>query len=193
MTISEEKKGLLFKMLASKSIYETGVEFGFDKHYKDSTAVKNAVYRIYQQVRAEPSKYFISPETVELVSGIVSNRSVSAKAETTLKEKKDELVNADFKTVLLKMRGSASAILQEKLDRIGSSKKRLDETNISALAQVFGIIFDKSQIIQGESTENVAILAKIDKDMDPDDALQMILRTRENNQLDKDRTAKNKK
>jgi hypothetical protein len=192
MTLSEEKKGLLFKMLASKSIYETGVEFGLDKHYKDSTAVKNAVYRIYRQVCTDPGKFSITPETVQLVSDIVSNRSVVTKTETTLREKKDELANADFKTILLNGRQSAYRLLQSKMERIGSSKKRLDEVNVSSLAQVFGILFDKAQIIQGEATENVAVLAKVDKDMNPDDAIAMVLKSRELHQLDKDRTVKKK-
>ncbi len=33
----EQKTGL-FMLLASKTIYEVGLEYGFDKHYKDAKA-----------------------------------------------------------------------------------------------------------------------------------------------------------
>mgnify|MGYP006921290687 CR=1 FL=1 len=195
MVLTPEKKCDIFRMLGSKSIVETGLEFGFDKHYKDTTAVKNAVYKIYRQISQEPEKYPISPDVVEFVKGIMQTRSVSVRKPTdtpTLAEKNEGLLNQDFKDILVQGRKKAFSLLNSKLDRIGSSKKRLDEVNISSLAQVFGILFDKAQIIQGEATENIAVLAKVDKDMSPEDALQAVLRSREANQLDKDRTNKKK-
>lgn len=195
MVLTPEKKCDIFRMLGSKSIVETGLEFGFDKHYKNTTAVKNAVYKIYKQVSQEPEKFPISPDVVEFVKGIMQNRSITVKKVTdapTLAESNESLLNQDFKDILIQGRRKAFTLLNKKMERIGSSKKKLDEVNISSLAQVFGILFDKAQIITGESTENIAVLAKIDKDMTPEEALQAVLKSRENNQLDKDRTNKKK-
>lgn len=193
ITLTDDKKGTIFRMLSSKTILDTGLAFGFDKHYKDTTAIKNAVYKIYRQVCAEPDKYNVSNEVVDIVNETIKSRSIVNKPPVkTLAEKKDEdlsLAN-DFKNILVGGRNKAFKVLNDKLERIGSSKKRLDDVNISSLAQVFGILFDKSQIIQGEATENVAVLAKVDKNMSAEDALEAVLKTREVYQVDKDRTTK---
>lgn len=189
-TLPDSKKGDIFRMLNHKSTYDTGIEFGFDKHFKDVTGVKNAVYRIYKAVVEDPQRYFVTPEVAQMVQEKMSTRSATVFEQKKLAEQKDELENVDFKSKLLQGRDSAFRILQSKMERVSSSKKRLDEVNLSTLAQTFGILFDKAQIIQGEATENVAVLAKIDKDMPPEDAIQAVLRARENNQADKDRKRK---
>ena len=58
------------------------------------------------------------------------------------------------------------------------------------LATTVGILFDKGQIIQGEATENVAVLAKIKSDMSPEEMMDAVLKMREIHQVDKDRTKK---
>lgn len=185
MNLSDEKKGLVVKMLASKPLYETGVEFGFDKHYSTTIAVKNAVYRIYQQVKKDPEKYLVNPEALEVIAGIVNSRALSKTNKTTLKEKQEAVEKSDLKTILLDMRRKSLVLLDAKLERIGSSRKRLDEVPITSLAQAAGIIFDKTQIIQGEATENVALLAKIDTKMSPAEAISTLLKMREFNQIEK--------
>jgi hypothetical protein len=193
MAIAKEKYPFIFKMLETKTLYETGIEFGFDKHYKDSRAVNNAVYKIYQKVLVDPQKYAVLPETVEKVKAVVSSRAIaSVRPETTLREKIDLSKNVDFKELVLSGRKKAFELLNMKMDRIATSKKGLDEVSITALAQTFGILFDKSQIISGEATENIAVLAKIDKDMNSQDALAAILKMREVNNVEKDRTNKKK-
>lgn len=187
----EDKYSFIFKCLETKTLYETGIEFGFDKIYKDSRAVNNAVYNIYRKVLVDPQKYAVLPETVERVKNVISNRSITNK-DTTLREKIDAEENKDFKELVLDGRRKAFQLLNKKMDRISSKPKMLDDVNITALAQTFGILFDKSQIISGEATENVAILAKIDKNMSSEDALASILKMRELNQVEKDRTLKKK-
>jgi hypothetical protein len=189
MKLSDEKKGLLFKMLGIKSLYETGIEFGFDKHYKDVRAVNNAVYKVYQQVRVEPEKFGISQDVVEMIVTNVSNRNLG-KREGVLKEKNEAIEKQDIKELTLSGRKAAMQLLQAKMDRIAKSKKKLDETPITSLAQVFGILFDKSQIIQGQATENVAVLAKIDKNISPEQAIAAVLKMREINNEEKEKAKK---
>ena len=194
MKLTDDKKGLIVKMLLEKNIYQTGMEFGFDKHYKDATAVKNAVYRIYQQALANPEKYFITPELVERVTAKMKERTPAAIVEqnTTLRERMDAEANMDLKDLVLSSRNKAFRILNKKLDRVGKNNKTIDEINLSTLATTVGILFDKGQIIQGEATENVAVLAKIKNDMTPEEAMASVLRMREAHQIDKDRTKKKK-
>jgi len=190
--ISEDKYHPIFKSLATKTLYETGIEFGVDKYYKDSRAVNNAVYNIYRKVIANPQKYAVQEDTVELVKSVVAQRAVSHNPQTTLREKNDELANPDFKDLVLSGRKKAFKLLNMKMDRVMRSNKGIDEVGITALAQTFGILFDKAQIISGEATENVAVLAKIDGNMSSEEALASILKMREINNIDKDRTNKKK-
>jgi hypothetical protein len=180
MTVTDSNKGLMFKALANKSLFEVGVEFGFDKHFKDSKGVKNAVYRIYNEVRQDPKKYLLTQEVVDMVVGIVSNRGGGAAANSpSLKEKNDALANRDFKELVLSNRNQAMGLLEKKMQRVGRNKKSLDEVSITSLATVFGVLFDKAQIVQGQSTENIAMIAKVDKDLSPDQAMELILKSRE--------------
>lgn len=182
----------MVKMLREKPLYETGLEFGLDKVYKDSTAVKNAVYRVYQQSKVDPLKFGLTQEVVDEVTKVIQSRLPAAvrRAQPTLREKVDEGQGTDIKDLILDGRRQAFTLVLKKLDRIGRSNKNLDEANLASLTNAFAVIFDKAQIIQGEATENVAILAKIDTNMNPEEALAAVLRMREANQVDKDRTNK---
>lgn len=190
MKLAENKYAFVFKALSTKTLYEAGIQFGLDKYYKDSRAVTNAVYNIYRKVLADPQRYAVLPETVELVKGVVANRSVSKTANTTLREKIDVDANPDFKDLVLSGRKKAFVLLNKKMDRVMKSNKSIDEIGITALAQTFGILFDKAQIISGEATENVAVLAKIDRNMSSEDALATVLKMREKNNEEKDRVIK---
>lgn len=186
MKLDDAKKGLLFKMLGNKTLYEVGVEFGFDKKYKDVRAVNNAVYRVYQQVKAEPSRFMITDDVVEIVVANVSNRNLG-KREGVLREKTEVLDKQDIKELTISGRKKALDLLHMKMERLATSKKRLDEVPITSLAQTFGIIFDKAQIIQGMATENVAVLAKIDKDISPEEAIKLVLHMRDINNAEKEK------
>lgn len=192
--LDDVKKGLLFKMLAYKTLYETGLEFQLDKKYKDAKAVKGAVYRIYQEVRKDPEKYTVQEDTLKLVEDamrsrvaapVVRNGEIIDSMGTTLREKSDALQKQDIKSLLVSGRNKAYALINTKMERIGSSRKKLDAVSIGELAKVFGILFDKAQIIQGEATEHVAVMARVSKDMTPEVAIDTILKMREINQVEK--------
>lgn len=191
--LSDVQKYLLVKMLAEKSAYEVGIEFGFDKRYKTVESIRSAVHGIYRQVENNPDRFGASVEVLQKVQEAKEKRlkeSQMKPAGVTLREKQEALENIDIKELTLSNRQKAGKLLSRKLDRIGSSAKRLDEVNISSLAQVFGIIFDKAQIISGEATENIAVMAKIDENLNPQQALDMVLKMREHNLEDKDRKKK---
>jgi len=187
MTVPKEKYSLIFKMLLEKPLYEVGVEFGFDKHYKDSVAVKNAVYRVLQKVKARPEEYGVSQDTLDAVLKIVKNRRVTTVEPVTLREKKDALEAVGLKELVLEANNKAMKLVHLKLDDLSSSKKKLENINLVQLTTAFGTIFDKAQLIKGEATENVAVLAKIDKSMTPEDALKAVLQMREFNNADKEK------
>lgn len=194
MNLDDVKKGCLFKMLSYKTLYEVGIEYQFDKKYKDAKAVKGAVYRVYQEVRKDPEKYFVAEDTLKTVEEAMASRlavptvrngEIIDSKGTTLREKSDALSKQDIKDILVSGRNKAFTLINTKMDRIGSSRKKLDAVSIGELAKVFGILFDKAQIIQGEATEHVSIMSKISTDMSPKDALDTVLRMREITQADK--------
>lgn len=198
MDLTDEKKGIMFRMLAEKPLYETGVSFGLDKHYTSVQTVKAKMQRIYQEVKKDPERYFVSQDLCDTVSSIVSNRNPQGKglntrgAVPTLREKTEVKAaeENDITGLVLTGRAKAFKLLHAKLDRVGRNKKALDEVQLGTLATVAGILFDKGQIMQGQATENVAVMAKIDNNLSPEDALSLVLKMREVNIIQKDKDKK---
>lgn len=179
--LTEAQKAALFKKLATTTLTAVGMEMGFDKHYKSMKSLKAAVYRIYNEVRATPSVFGISNDTVDLVVGNVSNRSVSVDSRNNTESIREEMEikTSDIKGMIIHGRNTAMALVNKKLEYLTRHPKALKDTSITQLGTLFGIIFDKGQIIQGQATEHVALMGKIDKDLKPVEAIDMVLKMRE--------------
>jgi hypothetical protein len=175
-----EDKGNIFRLLASKSLYEAGVEYGLEKNYKTTTNLKSAVYNIYREVSVEPERFAIHPDTRDLVVKNVSGRKVQSSKPTTLAEDKEKAAKMDIKDIIMSNRDSAARLINKKLVALEKSPKALKNESIVSLGKIFGILFDKSQIIQGQATEHVALMGKIDSNLPPEDAINLVLRMREN-------------
>ena len=178
MKLDDTQKAGIFRSLATKTFYDVGVEFGFDKHYKSPTSVKGAVYRTYQEVRAAPEKFFVHPDTCSLVVAAVTSRGISnMKPLKTLAEQKED--SRGIEELLLSNRDLANRLVHKKLLALDSSKKALKNESVVSLGKIFGILFDKSQIIRGQATEHVALLGSIDSNMKPEEAIDLVLKMRE--------------
>lgn len=176
MTLNNAQKAGIFKQLTTKTFYDVGIQYSFDKHYKTNAGIKGAVYNIYRKILANPEEYLISQDTVELVSKAVSERSITHTSGTkTIAEKQD----VDIKTLILSNRDIANKLINKKLVSLDKSSKALKGESLVTLGKIFGILFDKSQIIQGQATEHVALMGKIDSGLSPEDKLDMILKMRE--------------
>src|SRR5690606_26258617 len=92
---------------------------------------------------------------------------------------------ADTKRLITGGKNKALMALHRKFDYMMQSKKALNDVSLSQLAQTFGILFDKDQILKGEATENIAVMAQVDKDMKPEDALAALGRFREAQEVEK--------
>lgn len=184
MTLTPEKKHALFKLMADHTLYETGVALGMDKHYKNTSSLKQAVRKHYVEVRENPAEFGITQETVDLITKIVSSRQTTTfkgADNRTIAERKAELANKDITELVLTGRTKAMSLVHRKLDMIDKSTKELKSTSLQALTTAAAILFDKGQIVQGQATENIAVLSKVADDMTPDEALDMILKTRQRN------------
>lgn len=70
-------------------------------------------------------------------------------------------------------------VLNKKLQELYIDPEQLAKINIATLATAFGILFDKHQLMNGLSTENIAVHTKIDINMTSDKALEELNRMRE--------------
>src|SRR3990167_5942741 len=76
---------------------------------------------------------------------------------------------------------SSSIRNKRRIDDALASKKARQKIGIGELAKVYGITFDKRQLIEGKATEHVALMAKISEDMTPASAIETVLKMREYN------------
>jgi hypothetical protein len=177
--LTPERKHAIFKSLANKTLLDVGMEFGFDKHFQDKMGIRQAVNRVYKEVLVEPDVYGISEDVVKFVQDAMAAR----KSITTKKQDESPLPTGidknDIKGMLTSGRDKAMVLMHKKLDRLGTSRKMLDKENIATLAKVVGILFDKSQIVQGEATEHIAVLSKVDDNLTPEQRMNMLVKLRE--------------
>lgn len=177
MNFGKEKEIEIFKALAVKSQYKVGLEFGFDKVYKNPRAVRNAVTQIYNRVKNNLDEYGLTQEVVDMVAQGMKTRALNATAgQTTLAETQDEI---DIKDRIINIRDKTFKLIDKKLDRMSNSNKKLDAISFKDLGIIAGISFDKSQILKGEATEHIAVLGKIDTNISPEEALEAALKMRE--------------
>lgn len=176
--LTDNQKVGMFKALATKSTYDVGIQFGLDKHYSKPASIKTKVYSVYREVIDNHEKFGLTPDTVDLVKDAVSNRDVAVSNKPKQAEVAD-INQSDVKSLTLGSRDKALKLIHRKLEQLESSPRKMDNESLVTLGKIFGILFDKAQIIQGQATEHVAVMGKIDKDMDPEAALQAVLQTRE--------------
>lgn len=180
MQLTQEQELGVFKSLAYKSTLETGLAFGFDQHYRDKKSIRNAVDSVAERVKRNPEKYGVTIETMQLVADGKAHRTVNRTNETiTLAEK--EIENPDIKAVLQGVRDKAWRLLDRKLVRAAKSNKRLDTVSFQALGVIAGISTEKHLLLSGQATEHVALIGKIDGNIDSATAIDLVLRMREAN------------
>lgn len=170
----------IFQRLAFKSALETGLDFEFDKKYKDEKAIRNAVMYIYRKVKDNSERYGLQEQARTIVLDAMAHRNIAGLNQEITKAEKD-IEATDIKTLVIGVRDKAFRALDKKLTRALKSKRALDQIPIQSLSTAAGTMFDKAQIIQGMATEHVALMGKIEGNINPKDALDLVLRMREKN------------
>lgn len=179
MKLTEAQEVGFFKLVATKSLYDAALEYGFDKHYKTPSSIKTAAYSLYRKIFNDYSKWGISQDTYELVVSAVQNRAVSKAKPNTGPTVAEQNTDLDIKSLITSNRDLAGKLVRKKLLLLDKSKKALDNISLPQLATSFAILFDKGQLIQGMATEHVALMGKIDSEMKPEQAIEMVLKMRE--------------
>lgn len=176
--MTQEVEADIFRHLAYKSAYETGLEFKLDQSYKDAKAIRNAVTAIYNKIKKNPDKWGVNGEVLNLVKDAMANRQiVQARNNIPIAEK--EIETGDIKVLVTGVRDKTWRLIDRKLQRASKSNKKLDAIGLRELGTLAGIAFDKAQIISGQATENIALMGKIEGNINPQDALDLVLRMRE--------------
>lgn len=179
MNFGNEKKAEIFKMLGHKTTYDTGLEFGFDKKYKDRKAISNAVSKIYRDVKQDPVKYGVEVQTAKVIEDAVSSRAISKGRSMLSQSETRDIQSDDIKSIVTSVRNKSFLLIDEKLNMLAKSKKKLAAIPFQQLGTIAGIAFDKTRLLSGEATEHILAYSKIDKNMNPEEALQMVITQRE--------------
>lgn len=177
MTFGQEKEVEIFKALAHKSAREVGIEYGVDKVYKNMGNVRKFIQAIYNKVRNNAPEYGVSEEVVKMVEDGMAARKAAVVGEP--KEKAEDEAPVDFKETVQDIRNQTFGLIQKKITRVNRTPSLLDKVSFKDLGIIAGITFDKLQILKGEATENITVLAKVDSNISPEDAVKLALQTRE--------------
>lgn len=187
-SVSIERMAGCFKALETKTPFEVACEFGIDKYFDSKKDITNYMYRMYLQIKNDPGKYGISEEKAMQIQDAVQRRNTNKSSVLIQEEVEEKLSNikeADIKDIVIIGRNKASILMDKKMNMLLKSKKALEKESIVSLAKVFGIYFDKSQIVMGQATENIALMAKVDENLTPEQAMDALLKHREKTSAEK--------
>ena len=166
-----------FKALVTKNFSEAAQEIGLDKRYTNASSLRATAYQLYKAI--DPDALGIDKEIVGMVQNAIEARK-SAPGRVISEVNNTDLINPeDTKGLMVGGRNKAAMLLHKKMDRLSTSKKLLDSVTLTQLATTMGIFFDKAQILTGQATENIQVLAKISNDITPEESLEMLLKMRE--------------
>lgn len=175
-SLTKEQEAEMFKALAFKSYKTIGHEFGLHFYYKTDAQVRSAVMNIARRVRKAPELYGISEDAVDVIDEAAASRSIK---QNPAIRSAVAIQQESFKDRLDTMRDKVADMIMMKLDKY-DSKKGIDLVNLKDLKDLLAVAIDKSRLLRGESTENIAKLSKLDTDnMSPEQALQVVMKARD--------------
>lgn len=166
--LTTEQKTEFYKKLIEKSPYEVGLEMGLDKEYPNKNSLRTYMYTIKKEVERDPAAYSITPEQVQQVQEISQTRALSNR-QLGIDAKKDEDVS------LLDLTKSVSKKAALHLDKILSSKTLPKGITIPQLVMAMGVSIEKTLLLTGRATENIAFKAKIDLNLTSDKLLEALI------------------
>jgi hypothetical protein len=191
VNISKEKQAAAFRMLREKTTFNAAIECGFEKYFDNKRQILNYMYKLFLRVKNNPEEYSIHPKTVEEVIVAMDSRNLGKVKNGTVKfdalqKKLSDVKDHDMKEVISIGRNKSAVLLDKKMNMLLRSKKALEKESIVSLAKVFSTYFDKGQIMSGQATENIAVLAKnVPDDITPEQAMAELIKRREKELEDK--------
>jgi hypothetical protein len=188
-TLTKEQGAEFYKSLVHKNFTQAAKDVGFGSQYSTDSGLRSAARKMYLDIDRNLAEYGISEDIGEMVRRAIQERKITPNRNIVEVPENELLTTDDAKAIIIAGRNKAGQLLHKKLDRIGRSKQLLDSVSLTQLATTFAIMFDKSQIIKGEATENIAIMARVKTDMTPEESLASLLQMREAASEEKHETA----
>ena len=183
LIITDKMKTEMFHALKEKTSLEVGYDFGMNYSYADNT-VKQKMTNIKKEVIANPEKFGITDKDIAEVEKASNKRWLEGNEHSHRKPVPNDLSvlkKKEFNELIFSASSKAMLAVHKKLNEILQDDAQLSKTSLTQLTTAAGILFDKRQISKGEATQNIAIKAKIDKDLTPEAKLDLILKMRELN------------
>lgn len=175
--LSDKDKLKFYKSLVTKNYVEAASEIGLDKRYTNISSLRGAGFNLYRSI--DPVALGIPQDVVDMVAAAIEERKMASRRQIAEPGEVELLDPNDTKKLVMGGRNKAAMLIHKKMDYLSKSKKSLQAENLGTLAKVFGIFFDKAQIIQGQATENIAHYAKIENNLSPEESLNILLKMRE--------------
>jgi len=201
----------IFLALENESLLQVARKYKLDESYEKKNTQQQYIYRIYRKVANDPITYKVTHDQVNKVVGAIKGRSYDDREDNYFggvpkedvvddglmtgvpdgdigtPEKQYVAIDKNEIVDLLKSgRDKTIKLMHRKLDDLIRSRRALDKESLTNLSRVFGILFDKSQVVQGEATQHIAILAKnVDDNLTPEEQMEMLNKFREKTSLSK--------
>jgi len=148
---------------------------------KNVSSRNTFVRKIMNEVKNDPENFGVDPSQIELVEQGMELRKINHPSTTRSEGEEFALSNVKEGTELLTTK--LMNVLDRKISRLLKSKKELNATSISQLAKTFDIIHNISRLESNQSTENIALLAKVDyTTLSSEEKLERLLKQREMNE-----------
>ena len=166
LKLSTTEKTDIYKQMLEFSPYEVGVKCGYDKVYPNKNSLRTFMYNIKKEVEHDPTAFNIDLVLVDDVKKKSLDRAIVNRQIGIVKQ--DEVKLTDLMGVISK---KAGLHIEKMLDH----KTLPRNITISQLAMVMGIAVDKTLLLSGRATENIAFKAKIDVNMSSDQLLEALV------------------
>lgn len=183
LQITDEQKKTFYLSLARLNLVDAAKGIGLGERYTTDNSIRAISFRLLKSI--DPRLLGLSEDTITIVKDALEGRRAKAHTEITDGAQPELLDPEDSKMLVIGGKNKAAMLLHKKFDRLMKNKKMLDEVSLSQLATTFGIMFDKSQILRGEATENIAVMANVKSNMTPEESLEVLLKMREIQQEEK--------
>ena len=187
--LTDLQKKAIFRDLATVSKHQAGLRAGLDKYYKNRGSIITTVDNIMKEVRVDPDRFAVSQDVIEMVEKALKERGISRikiVGQTLPVEAPERL--EDLTMEQLVERGGKKALigLNKSIDYSIKTKASIMKISPVAWGKVAGILFDKTRIVRGEATEHVVMKAQISEDLTASQKLDLILKMRERQTINKD-------
>lgn len=182
MKLTNERKAELFKALATRSVLDVGMEFGFDQHYSTKASIRGKVHQMYKEVLMDPAAFAVSEDTVRLVQEAVAarkNKNQFSQALVPLADKNKALEEMSLEDLVERNSKTGVILTAKRMAQLMKSPAELRKVPLASLATAMGILFDKGRLVKGEATEHVWMQAQVSENMTAAEKLELVLRMRE--------------